>query len=65
MYSALNALPFVFFEEVGGDTRKILEETGKNMVLQKLVQKHQKDLVYLKKSDEKARISGRGKISDL
>ena len=24
---------------------KILEETGKNMVLQKLVQKHQKDLV--------------------
>ena len=41
-------LAFRVFEEVGGDTRKILEETGKNMVLQKLVQKHQKDLVYLK-----------------
>ena len=35
-------------EEVGGDRRSLLEETGKNMVLQKLVQKHQKELVYLK-----------------
>lgn len=46
-------LAFRVFEEVGGDTRKILEETGKNMVLQKLVQKHQKDLVYLKNQMKK------------
>mgnify|MGYP007098704188 CR=1 FL=1 len=35
-------------KEVGGDTRKVLEETGKNMILQKLVQVSQKKLVYLK-----------------
>ena len=41
-------LAYRIFEEVGGDTRKILEETGKNMVLQKLVQMNRKNLVYLK-----------------
>lgn len=46
-------LAFRVFEEVGGDTRKILKKTGKNMVLQKLVQKHQKDLVYLKNQMKK------------
>ena len=40
-------------EEVGGDRRSLLEETGKNMVLQKLVQKHQKELVYLKNQIKK------------
>ena len=30
-----------------------MEETGKNMVLQKLVQKHQKELVYLKNQIKK------------
>ena len=41
-------LAYRIFEEVGGDTRKVLEETGKNMILQKLVQVSQKKLVYLK-----------------
>lgn len=40
-------LAYRVFEEVGGDTRRILQETGKNMVLQKLVQSHQEELVYL------------------
>ena len=40
-------------EEVGGDRRSLLEETGKNMVLQKLVQNHQKELVYLKNQIKK------------
>ena len=38
-------LAYRIFEEVGGDTRKVLEETGKNMVLLKLVQMNQKKLV--------------------
>ena len=42
-------LAYRIFEEVGGDTRKVLEETGKNMILQKLVQVSQKKLVYLKR----------------
>lgn len=46
-------LAFRVLEETGGDTRKLLEETGKNMVLQKLVQKHQKELVYLKNQIKK------------
>lgn len=41
-------LAFRVFEEVGGDARDFLEETGKNMILQKLVQTYQKELVYLK-----------------
>ena len=40
--------------EVGGDTRQLLEETGKNMVLQKLVQRKEKDLTYLKNQMKKA-----------
>ena len=46
-------LAYRIFEEVGGDTRKVLEETGKNMVLQKLVQMNQKKLVYLKNQMKK------------
>ena len=46
-------LAFRVLEEVGGDMRRILEEIGKNMVLQKLVQIHQKDLVYLKNQMKK------------
>lgn len=40
-------LAYRVFEEVGGDTRRLLEETGKSMVLQKMVQLHQKELPYL------------------
>lgn len=40
-------LAYRIFEEVGGDNRKLLEETGKSMVLKKMVQLHQKDLPYL------------------
>ena len=46
-------LAYRIFEEVGGDTRKVLEETGKNMVLQKLVQVNQKKLIYLKNQMKK------------
>ena len=40
-------LAYRVFEEVGGDNRKLLEDTGKSMVLQKLVQSHVKELPYL------------------
>lgn len=40
-------LAYRVFEEVGGDTRKVLEDTGKSMVLRKMVQKHLKELTYL------------------
>lgn len=40
-------LAYRVFEEVGGDNRKLLEDTGKSMVLQKMVQKHHKELPYL------------------
>lgn len=46
-------LAYRIFEEVGGDTRKVLEETGKNMILQKMVQVNQKKLVYLKNQMKK------------
>ena len=46
-------LAYRVFEEVGGDTRRIMEETCKNMVLQKLVQMNQKDLVYLRNQMKK------------
>ncbi len=47
-------LAYRIFEEVGGDTRTLLEETGKSMVLQKLVQQHGKELVYLRGQMRKA-----------
>lgn len=40
-------LAYRVFEEVGGEKRKLLEETGKSMVLQKMVQKNQNDLMFL------------------
>ena len=40
-------LAYRVFEETGGDNRKILEDTGKSMVLQKMVQQHKKELPYL------------------
>lgn len=49
----MNDWAYRIFEEVGGDTRKVLEETGKNMILQKLVQVSQKKLVYLKNQMKK------------
>lgn len=47
-------LAYRVFEEVGGDTRKVLEETGKNMILQKMVQMNQKKLTYLKNQMKKS-----------
>jgi ATP-dependent helicase/nuclease subunit B len=41
-------LAYRVFEEVGGDNRKLLEETGKSMVLKRIVQSEEKNLVYLK-----------------
>ena len=40
-------LAYRVLEEVGGDNRALLEETGKSMVLQKMVQQHGKELSYL------------------
>lgn len=40
-------LAYRVFEEVGGDNRKLLEDTGKSMVIRKLVQQHEKELPYL------------------
>ena len=40
-------LAYSVFEETGGDNRKVLEDTGKSMVLQKMVQQHRKELAYL------------------
>ena len=40
-------LAYRVFQEVGGDNRKLLEDTGKSMVLQKMVQQHGKELPYL------------------
>lgn len=50
---SFDRLAYRVLEETGGDVRRILEETGKNMILQKLVQKHQKELVYLKNQMKK------------
>ena len=44
---SFDRLAYRVLEEAGGDTRGVLEETGKNMVLQKLVQSCRKELVYL------------------
>ena len=44
---SFDRLAYRVLEEAGGDTRRVLEETGKNMVLQKLVQSCRKELVYL------------------
>lgn len=41
------------FEQVGADNRKILEETGKSLVLQKVAQENQKQLSYLGKQMKK------------
>ena len=40
-------LAYRVFEETGSDNRKLLEETGKSMVLQKLLQNCRKDMPYL------------------
>ncbi|MGI6070511.1 MAG: helicase-exonuclease AddAB subunit AddB [Blautia sp.] len=40
-------LAYRVFEEVGGDTRQLLEETGKGLVLQKVVQRTSGGLRYL------------------
>ena len=53
-------LAYRVFEEVGAGNRKILEETGKSMVLQKVVQVHQKELPYLGSQMKKA-----GYISEM
>ena len=40
-------LAYRVFEEVGGAREVLLDDTGKSMVLQKLVQQHRKNLPYL------------------
>ena len=40
-------LAYRIFEEVGGAQEVLLDDTGKSMVLQKLVQQHKKNLPYL------------------
>lgn len=40
-------LAYRVFEEVGGDSRRLLEETGKTLVLEKVVQSRKKELGYL------------------
>ncbi len=40
-------LAYRIFEEVGGDRRQLLEETGKTLVLEKVVQMNRKKLKYL------------------
>lgn len=40
-------LAYRVFEEVGGDSRKLLDDVGKSMVLRKLSQEHKKELPYL------------------
>lgn len=40
-------LAYRIFEETGTDNRKLLGETGKSMVLQKMVQSHQNEMPYL------------------
>ena len=40
-------LAYRVFEEVGGDDAPLLEETGKSLVLQKIVQDKKKELPYL------------------
>ena len=40
-------LAYRILEETGGDTRQILEDTGKSMVIEKIVQERKKDLPYL------------------
>ena len=40
-------LAYRIFEETGGAMEVLLDDTGKSMVLQKLVQQHRKNLPYL------------------
>lgn len=44
---SFDRLAYRVFEEVGGDSRKLLEETGKTLVLEKVVQRTQGQLGYL------------------
>ncbi len=46
-------LAYRVFEQVGADNRKILEETGKSLVLQRVAQENQKQLCYLGKQMKK------------
>ena len=52
-------LAYRVFEEVGRSDREVLlDDTGKSMVLQKMVQQHKKELPYLGSRDEQTGISG-------
>ena len=46
-------LAYRIFEETGGAMEVLLDDTGKSMVLQKLVQQHRKNLPYLGKQMNK------------
>lgn len=44
---SFDRLAYRIFEEVGGAQEVLLDDTGKSMVIQKLVQQHKKNLPYL------------------
>lgn len=51
--SSFQRLAYHVLEEVGENGRMILEETGKNIVLQKLAKEHEEDLKFLGKNLKK------------
>ncbi|MFR7952462.1 MAG: hypothetical protein ACLU4P_02595 [Ruminococcus sp.] len=58
-------LAYRIFEETGGAMEVLLDDTGKSMVLQKLVQQHRKKSALSWQPDEQTRLSGRSEISDF
>ena len=44
---SFNRLAYRVFSETGGDTLPVLEETGKSLVLQRVIQEKQKELKVL------------------
>ena len=53
-------------EDLGADRRRILEETGKNLVIRRAAMEHRKELTLLGGSMEKKRRNIKpGKIHDL
>ena len=53
------------FEEVGGEHRKILEDTGKNMVLRRLAEENKDRLTLSGRQSEKTRLYYRSQISSV
>ena len=47
IFLSFNRLAYRVFSETGGDTLPVLEETGKSLVLQRVIQEKQKELKVL------------------